>query len=252
MSESHPFVRVVKAELRSRGMTYAQLARELGLAESTVKRMMARGELSLTRLDAILAVLKLDATDLARQVVESAPVARELSPEQEAAVVADARVLLVAICALGQWPAQRILSHFTLSQAELTGCLTRLDRIGFLELRPNDRYRLRVDRAFRWRANGPVMRFFRHEAAADYFAADFGGAGEMLMMVHAQVTPAQAAVLNDRLQRVAQDFVRQQQVEDAPGESAQVDYTMLLGMRSWIFGPFRQWLRPPSPRQGTG
>ena len=122
MSESHPFVRVVKAELRSRGMTYAQLARELGLAESTVKRMMARGELSLTRLDAILAVLKLDATDLARQVVESAPVARELSPEQEAAVVADARVLLVAICALGQWPAQRILSHFTLSQAELTGC----------------------------------------------------------------------------------------------------------------------------------
>ena len=245
MNQTQVFVQVVKAELRRKGVTYAHLAQQLGLAESTVKRMMARGDLTLSRLDAVLAVLHMDAADLARQVIESAPMARELSLDQEAAVVADTKVLLVAICALGQWPLERIVSHFTLSRAEVIGSLVKLDRIGFLHLRPRDSYRLRVDRAFRWRPNGPVMRFFREHAAADYFAADFGGAGEMLMMVHGQVTAAQARALNERLQRVAQDFVRQQQAEPIADGAGVNDYTMLLGMRSWIFGPFRSWIRSP-------
>ena len=71
MSTTASLVQVLKAELKRAGITYAALARELGLAESSVKRMLARGDMPLARVDAICRVLKTDFAELARQVAES-------------------------------------------------------------------------------------------------------------------------------------------------------------------------------------
>ena len=51
-------------------MTYADLARALGMAESSVKRMLARGDMPLSRVDAICRALKLDFADLASAVIK--------------------------------------------------------------------------------------------------------------------------------------------------------------------------------------
>ena len=55
--------------------------------------------------------------------------------------------------------------------------LAQLDRLGFIELRPLNRYRLLVAKTFRWRPGGPVMRFFRERAVGEFFDADFDGEG---------------------------------------------------------------------------
>ena len=73
MSGTHTLVTALKAELRRAGITYARLARELGLAESSVKRIFSRGDLSLARIDQVLALLKMDFGDLARQVANLQP-----------------------------------------------------------------------------------------------------------------------------------------------------------------------------------
>ena len=57
----------LKKALKAAQMTYADLARALGLAESSVKRMLARGGLPLSRVDAICRALKLDFAELARR-----------------------------------------------------------------------------------------------------------------------------------------------------------------------------------------
>ena len=44
---------------------------------------------------------------------------------------------------------------------------------------------------------------------ADYFAGDFGGPGETLMLVHGRLAPAQVLMFEERLQRLAQDFAQQ-------------------------------------------
>ena len=51
-------------------MTYADLARALGMAESSVKRMLARGDMPLSRVDAICRALKPDFADLASAVIK--------------------------------------------------------------------------------------------------------------------------------------------------------------------------------------
>ncbi len=246
MSSSQDLVTTLKAELRRAGLTYADLARELGLAESSIKRMFAKADMPLSRIDAVLAVLKMDFAELAREVAQASPPRRELTLEQEAAVVADPRLLLTAICTLSQWTLEQITATYALSKPQAVGCLLALDKLGFIELRANNRYRLKIDKTFRWRPEGPVMQFFRQHAVADYFEAGFDGPGELLMLVHGQVSPAQAALFNDRLQRLAQDFAQQQLADQRLPAADKQGYTVLIGMRSWLFGPFHALLRTPA------
>jgi lambda repressor-like predicted transcriptional regulator len=245
MSSTQDLVAALKAELRRAGITYARLANELGLAESSVKRIFAKGDMPLSRIDEVLAVLKMDFADLAREVAMASPLRQQLTLEQERAVVADPKLLLTAISALSQWTAEQIVQTYTLSKPQVVACLLALDKLGFLELRANNRYRLRIDKTFRWRPDGPVMRYFREHAVDDYFSGDFGGTGELLMLVHGQISTPQAALLNERLQRLAQDFAQQHLADQKLPASERCAYTMVVGMRSWLFGPFRSLLRHP-------
>ena len=243
MSSTQDLITVLKAELRRAGITYAHLATQLGMAESSIKRIFAKGDMPLSRIDEVLAVLKMDFAELARLVALDSPLRREMTLEQERAVVADPKLLLAAICALSQWTLEQMVQTYSLSKPQAVGCLLALDKLGFLELRANNRYRLKIDKTFRWRPDGPVMQFFRQHAVGDYFSGDFGGVGELLMLVHGQISPAQAALFNERLQRLAQDFAQQHLADQKLPPADRTAYTMVIGMRSWLFAPFRQLLR---------
>jgi predicted transcriptional regulator len=66
MAHSGALVEVLKRELRTRGVTYAQVARKLGLSEASVKRMFSRREFTLKRLDQVCQLTHSEFSDLAR------------------------------------------------------------------------------------------------------------------------------------------------------------------------------------------
>jgi transcriptional regulator with XRE-family HTH domain len=245
MSTTQDLITALKAELKAAGITYADLARELGMAESSIKRVFAKADMPLSRIDEVLRVLKMDFADLARQVADAQPLRRELTHEQEAAVVADRKLLLVAICALSQWTFEQIVATYTLTEAECVKCLLQLDKLGFIELRPLNRYRLKVAKGFRWRPNGPAMQYFRRNVVDDYFSGGFDGEGEMLMLVHGQVGRSLAATFKERLQRVGQDFAQQHLADQKLAPEQKRPYTLVVGMRSWLFAAFRDLKREP-------
>jgi DNA-binding Xre family transcriptional regulator len=243
MSTTADLVIALKKELKAAQMTYADLARALGMAESSVKRMLARGDMPLSRIDAICRALRLDFADLARRVADSQPLLAELSQEQERAVVADKKLLLMAICVLSQWTLEQVTGAYRLSEAEAVKYLVQLDRLGIIELRPLNRYRLKLAKTFRWRPHGPVMEFFRENALLDYFGGGFDGAGEGLLLVHGSIARSLAPSLVERLQRVAQDFAQQHLADQRLPEQEREGYTLLLAMRSWEFAAFTQMRR---------
>lgn len=238
MSTTADLVAALKRELKSAHMTYADLASAMGMAESSVKRMLAKGDMSLSRIDAICHALKLDFAELARRVADAQPLVTELTPAQERAVVADKKLLLVAICVLSQWTVEQITGTYRLSEADCVKSLAQLDRIGIIELRPLNRYRLKLAKTFRWRPHGAVMNFFREHALLDYFAGGFDGPGEGLMLVHGSVSRTLAPLFLERLQRVAQDFAQQHQTDQKLAEKDREGYTLVLAMRRWEFEAF--------------
>jgi DNA-binding Xre family transcriptional regulator len=243
MATTLALVALIKTELRAAGITYAALGAELGLAESSVKRMLSRGEMPLSRLDEICRVLKMDLAELARKLADAQPLQRELTLEQERAVVADRKLLLMAISCLSQWTAEQVVATYRLSEAEAVKYLAQLDRLGVIELRPLNRYRLKVAKTFRWRPHGPVMQYFREEVVNDYFGGGFDGEGELLTLVHGQIGRSLAGLFNERLQRVAQDFAQQHLTDQKLPDSQRQSYTLVIGMRSWLLGAFRDLKR---------
>lgn len=243
MSTTADLVTVLKKELKSAQMTYADLAQGLGMAESSVKRMLAKGDMPLSRIDAICRVLKLDFSELARRVADAQPLLKELTQEQEKAVVADKKLLLCAICVLSQWTLDQIISTYRMSEAECIKYFVQLDRLGIIELRPLNRYRLKLAKTFRWRPHGPVMHYFRDHAVLDYFGGGFDGHAETLLLVHGQVARGIAPSFVDRLQRVAQDFAQQHLADQKLPEKERAGYTLVLAMRDWEFSAFTQLRR---------
>ncbi len=238
MSTTADLVLAIKQELKSARLTYADLARKLGMAESSVKRMLAKGDMSLSRIDAICRALKLDFAELARRVADAQPLLAELTQQQEKAVVADKKLLLVAICVLSQWTLEQMVTAYRLTEAECVKYLAQLDRIGIIELRPLNRYRLKLAKTFRWRPHGPVMNFFREHALLDYYSGGFDGHGEGLLLVHGSISRSLAPAFLERLQRVAQDFATQHQADQKLNEKDREGYTLVLAMRSWEFEAF--------------
>ena len=238
MSTTADLVSILKKELKTARMTYADLALALGMAESSVKRMLAKGDMPLSRIDAICRALKLDFADLARKVADDQPLLAQLTEAQEKAVVADKKLLLAAICVLSQWTLEQITARYRLTEAECIAYLAQLDRIGIIELKPQSRYRLKLAKTFRWRPHGAVMDYFRDNALLDYFSGGFNGAGEGLLLVHGSISRGLAPSFMERMQRVAQDFAQQHQADQKLPEKDREGYTLLLAMRSWEFGAF--------------
>jgi hypothetical protein len=213
------------------------------MAESSVKRMLAKGDMALSRIDAICRVLKLDFAELARRVADAQPLLKELTQEQEKAVVADKKLLLCAICVLSQWTLEQITTEYRLTEAECVKYFAQLDRIGIIELRPLNRYRLKLAKTFRWRPHGPVMHYFRDHAVLDYFSGGFDSAAEGLLLVHGSVSRSIAPSFVDRMQRLAQDFAQQHQADQKLPDKDREGYTLVLAMRSWEFAAFAQLRR---------
>lgn len=243
MSTTADLVTALKKELKAAQMTYADLAKALGMAESSVKRMLAKGDMPLSRIDAICRALALDFADLARRVADNQPLLQELTQEQEKAVVSDKKLLLVAISVLSQWTLEQIVASYRITPAEGIKYLAQLDRIGIIELRPLNRYRLKLAKTFRWRPHGPVMNYFREHALLDYFAGGFDGPGEGVLLVHGSISRALAPAFMERMQRVAQDFAQQHLADQRLPDAEREGYTLLLALRSWEFEAFAQMRR---------
>lgn len=243
MSTTADMVVALKRELKAAGMTYAELGRVLGLAESSVKRMLSRADMPLSRLDAICRAIKLDFAELAQRVVEAQPLVTELTQAQEKAVVTDSRLLLVAICVMSQWTLEQIVATYRISEVQCIQCFMQLDRIGIVEVRPLNRYRLKLAKAFRWRPHGPVMEYFRKHALGEYFSGGFDGHGEGLVLVHGSISQSLAPSFVERMQRLAQDFSQQHLADQKLADHDRQGFTLLLAMRTWEFAAFEKQRR---------
>jgi transcriptional regulator with XRE-family HTH domain len=251
MSTTQDLVTALKSELKQAGITYADLARQMGLAHSSVKRILASGDMPLSRVDEICRVLRIDFADLARHVADSQPAKGELTQAQEKAVVADRKLLLLAICCLSQWTFEQIVATYQLTEPECIRLMARLDKLGIIELRPLNRYRLKVSKTFKWRPHGPVMQFFREHVVDEYFSGGFDGDNEMLLLVHGSIGQDLAQPFAERLQRVAEDFAQQHLADQRLPATHRKPYTLVVGLRSWWFQAFVDLWRPEASPTGV-
>ena len=229
------FVDALKRSLRSRGLTYGALARELRLSEASVKRMFSRGTFTLSRIEQILAVLDLELDEVARMSRSAEAQARELSLEQESALAKDERLLSVFWLLQNDWRFAEVVEAFAISRAELTGACARLEKLGLIDWRPGDRVRLKVAKDFAWRAGGPVKKVYGRRVMQEFLQGRFEAPLELLRFESRVLSPESAMVLKRRLERLARDFNEFAAADASAPSARKVSVALLAACRPWEF-----------------
>jgi transcriptional regulator with XRE-family HTH domain len=235
MAAHNRIVEALKACLRGRGMTYAELARKLAVSEPTVKRMFSRGSFTLARIEQILTVLDLDLQELARLAKEGSAAPAELTHEQELALAGDARLFSVFWLIQNEWSFAEMLAAFAITRAELTGAYGKLERLKLIRWGPRERARLLVRRDFRWRDGGPVKKTYGARIMGEFLDARFKAPLEFLRFESRVLSPDSAAVIKRRLERLVLEFNELAEVDSSVPSGKRVGVALLAACRPWEF-----------------
>lgn len=242
MSEVQQVVATVKRLLRARGLTYRDVARALDLLEASVKRVFAGERFTVDRLARVAALLGCTLAELMQEAASGAPVLHALDRSQEARLVADEKLLLVAVCALNHWGLDDIVATYRLTRAEALQRLLGLERLGMLALLPGDRVRLRVARDFDWLPDGPIRQWFQSWGLPDFLAGPFEP--EAMQFVHGMLTPAARAELHRELRRLRQRLAALHDESAVLPRAQRSGTALLLAVREWEPKAFDRLRRP--------
>jgi transcriptional regulator with XRE-family HTH domain len=249
-AEVAQLVVTLKRELKAQGLTYRDLANSLKVSEASIKRVFANRSFTLARLADICGFLGFTMAELLQLASTSAPALDTLTVEQEAELISDDKLVLVAVCALNHWSLSDIVDFYHLTRGEAVKRLRILDRMGLIELLPGDRIRRRAKRDFAWIKHGPIHRFFVGQGLRDFLDAPFDADHESLEFANGMLTAAAQAELKLELRRLRAKLAS---LHDQSISSPLVDKSgvgVLLALRRWEPTAFAR-LRRAAPNAAT-
>jgi DNA-binding Xre family transcriptional regulator len=224
-------------------LTYFDVAKSLKLSESSVKRIFARRQLSLARLEQICGLIGIEIADLLEFTRAAEGRMSELSEEQESELVNSPKLLLVGTLAVSHWTADKILETYRFSEAELVGMLARLDRLRIIDLLPGNRIKVRLQRNFNWRKGGPIQRFFEEQVQRQFFESSFLRKGELRLSVHGSLSERSNGLLQERMRKIAEEFDRLVEEDRHLTHEMREGTSLVMAMRPWelsLFGELRR------------
>jgi transcriptional regulator with XRE-family HTH domain len=233
-------VATIKRQLKAQGLTYKEVGRALKLSEASVKRIFASERFTVSRLAQVSQLLGFTLAELLQESTSSLPPLETLTHEQESQLIADDKLLLVAVCSLNHWSLADILGVYQITKFEAVKRLRILDRMGIIELLPGDRIRRRAKRDFDWIPDGPIRSFFSKQGLSDFLTGPFDPADESLDFAHGMLTPSAQAELKLELRRLRNKLVSLHE-QSIPSPLPEKDgIGLLLAIRQWEPIAFRR------------
>ena len=236
-------VDALKRILRGRGITYAMVAAGLGLSEASVKRMFSRRDFTLQRVEDVCRVAGVEFADLVQEASGGETGIVHLSVEQEEEIVSDPKLMLVALCAVGNWTFEQIVDTYAMSEAECIACLARLDRRRIIELGPGNRIRPLISRTFSWRPDGPIQRYFRERVETEYLSCKFDRPDELFLFVSGMLSRHSTAEVIARMRHVVGDFAELHAADRSLPLRERHGTSLLVAIRPWEPRAFRKLRR---------
>lgn len=246
MTQATALIETLKQALKHHGLTYAEVARRLGMSEANVKRMFAAKRFTLDRLEEICRLMQLDLADLLLLYEDSRQRITQLTEEQEEELVSDEKLLLVAVSVRNRLGFDDIIRHYHISELECIRCLARLDRLKIIDLLPNNRIKLRIDEDFRWLQNGPIDRFFEKQIKNQFLKSGFSGEREQRLFLFGLLGDASIQVLMNKLQLLSKEFAELHRQDAQLSLEKRYNIGLMLAMRPWELGVFEPLRRVPA------
>jgi len=231
-------VDALKRLIKARGLTYADVAGRIDISEASVKRWFSQADMTLEKLESICVAIGCDLQELLEFSRTEKPPVSELTEEQEEALVADPKLFLALYLAINRFNEDDVLSRYRFTKPEWTLLLTKLDRLGIVELQPMNKVRLRTARNFRWRTGGPIEQLFARQLLPEFFAQPFTGDDDKLVLLAGSVSDPTAGLMKQRLEDLAREFDLLLARDTSLPSKERVGVSLVLAMRPWRLKAF--------------
>jgi len=239
VSESAAIVQVLKRSLKTKGLTYKDIAKRVGLSEASVKRVFAANTFTLQRLESICMAIGISMAELVRLASETHESgSRFLSLEQEQLLAGDEKLFACFYLLLNGRSSPEIMERMTLNDRELRKFYVALDAAKLIELQPRLKARLRVGPVITWRSEGPLFRVYARRVKEEFLQSEFQGPLEALHFRSAEISEASARILARKLEHLQRDFVELATLDVGLPASEKRNVALLVACRPWVFSMF--------------
>jgi DNA-binding Xre family transcriptional regulator len=238
----------LKAIMKSRQITYSDLARHIRLSEASVKRIFSRATLTVARLDQICQALEVSLTEVVRLAsAHSAETPDPLTLEQENALAADPKLLACFYLLANGRTAREVSAQLGVDERAVRRWMVRLDALRLIELRSKLRARTRAASVIAWRPDGPLRRLYETQIRQEFLQAAFARSGEALHFLSAELSEASCKVLLRKLERMAGEFRDLAELDRTLPPRDKRPMAALLAVRPWVFSMFKSLNALPAP-----
>jgi len=244
MPEVTRLIATLKRQLKAQTLTYGDVARALRLSEASVKRLFSSGRFTIERLVQVSQLAGFTLAELAQESAASVPKLKTLTQVQEAQLVSDQKLLVIAVCAFNHWSLADIVATYRITKTECLKRLLVLDRMGILALLPGDRIRLLAARNFDWLPNGPIRQFFLKQGMGDFLSSRFGEPDESIDFAHGMLTASAHAEMQLEVRRFRTRLSELHEESAAASMPQKRGVGMLVALRQWEPKWFKELRRP--------
>ena len=238
MAKSAAIIDVLKQALKTNGLTYAMVADGLGMSEASVKRMFSVKHFTLDRVDAICALMNIDFIDLLHLFNQTQHRISHITFEQEKELVAELKLLLVAVCVRNHLTFEEITAIYDIDEADCIRCLARLDKLGLIELLPKNKIKLRIKEDFCWLPDGPIEQFFEKVVQKDFLKSRFAKAHERRIFLTGLLGRSSQDIILRKLDELTKEFSQLHKQDVGLPMSEKSNIGIVLAQRPWELSVF--------------
>ena len=236
MNQTKDILRALKKCLRSKGLTYSDVAQALTLSEASVKRIFSQETFTLSRLEQVCRFLDMSIYDLTRLTrLGQDDELTQLSEHQEQSLADDALALTYFYLLLTGRTPEKIATEFGLDDRQQTTMLVRLSRLKLVELYPNNSGRLLTGRRVEWRRNGPIRMAYERQVTEAFLSAKFDGKDESWLFDTGELSDASAKVLIKKFEKLVQEFDELADLDISMPAPRKKAYAMMIAFRPWTY-----------------
>ena len=246
MTQTTALIDTLKKALKTHQLTYADIARQLSMSEANIKRLFASQRFSLQRLEEICQLMQMELSDLFVLYDESRQRISQLTRQQEKELVANEKLLLVAVSVRNRLGFDDIVNNYNISETECIRFLATLDKLKIIDLLPGNRIKLRIDDGFSWLKNGPIEQFFETRIQSQFLKSRFTGDCEQRTFLFGLLGDSSTQVLIKKMKNLASEFNELHRQDASLPLEKRHNIGLFMALRPWELEAFQPLQRNSS------
>lgn len=159
-TETLQILETVKKLLKSSSMLYEDLAEELGISLASVKRILNGKDIQISKLIKIAKILGFDFFELVDQAKKTNYSKTKLTLDQEILLSKDFNNFLIFRLIIIGKKRSEILKSLSLNEKEISIALKNLEKVGLVEVFPNNILKTKVTFPLKWIEDGPLEKTY--------------------------------------------------------------------------------------------